>query len=131
MDHGQHGEERSILEQRRLHRFREVVTGLFGLIVVLGAFALTDLPLKGTRDIGNALCYFTPMFFFIVMLWTQVGELLDLHPSHDQHVERTITFVLFFATLVPVTVKLGFIEENTLGGVGFDSFPIMMAVVFG
>jgi len=126
----EHGAAQSILYHRRLHRFREVVTGIFGLITVLGAFSLTELPIERTEDLGAVLCYFAPLFFFIIGLWTQVTELLDLHPSHDRHIERTVTIVLFFATLVPVSVKLGSKASNVLGALAFDAFPVMLAIVF-
>jgi hypothetical protein len=125
-----HLPQHSIVRTRRLHRFRDVVTGLFSLIVVLGALSLTEVPIKKAEDLSNAVCYFAPMFFFIVALWTQVGELLDLHPSDDRGAEKTISVALFFAALVPVTVRISNTPGEALGAWAFDYFPFMMAAVF-
>lgn len=90
----------------RLHRFRDVVNGLFGLLVVLSAFALTDVPINSFYDLSNGICVFVPLFLFVIFLWRQVGELLDVHPPEDRHPERLITVVMFVAMLVPVTLRI-------------------------
>lgn len=118
------------LRHRRLHRFREVVSGLFGLIVVLGGFALTDVPIRRPEDLVGILCYFAPMFLFIVSLWTHVGELLDAHPADDRIAERALTAVLFFATLVPVSLRVGVMPEtSSVSPLTFDFFPVSLAIV--
>jgi len=97
-----------------IRRFRDVTNGVFGLIVVLSGFALTDVPVLVPYDLVNIVCYFLPIFLFVVFLWRQVGELLDVHPSHDRRLTQILTVCLFCATLVPVAVRLSVVG---VGGV--------------
>ena len=119
-----------ILWGRRLERFRNIATGMFGLIIVMGTFALTDMHPERLADLGDITCYFTAMFLLIVLLRTQFEELLDLHPEGDRTAAWMLTAVLFFATLAPFSLKLSVTAPQAVASVANYAFPVLLAMTF-
>lgn len=125
-----HRQRSGQIAAHHVRRFRDVTNGIFGLIVVLSGFALTDVPVRVPQDLVNVVCYFLPVFLFVVYLWRQVGELLDVHPSHDRRLTQILTLCLFCATLVPVAVRLSVAGEGRVRTYAPVGVAFIVAAVF-
>ncbi|MBJ7608135.1 MAG: hypothetical protein JF887_01720 [Candidatus Dormibacteraeota bacterium] len=125
-----HRQRSGQIAAHHVRRFRDVTNGIFGLIVVLSGFALTEVPVRVPYDMVNIVCYFLPIFLFVVYLWRQVGELLDVHPSHDRRLTQILTVCLFFATLVPVAVRLSVVGEGGVRTYAPVGVSFIVAAVF-
>lgn len=89
--------------ERRKTQYRDIVTGVFGLVLALGAFSLTDLPVRTPGDVWTALGLFTPAFFFVLTIWQLTADLFDRYPPEEKVFYAAVTLILFLTTLAPVS----------------------------
>jgi uncharacterized membrane protein len=115
---------------RRKTRFNDIVTGVFGLVLGLGAFSITTADLNSTSEVWQALGTYVPAFFFVLAIWQTTSELFDRYPAADSVFYALITAVLFFATLPPVFLNLLLDEQRAVQQLSATLFPLTMAAVF-
>jgi uncharacterized membrane protein len=115
---------------RRKTHFSDIVTGVFGLVLGLGAFSITTADLGSTSEVWQALGTYVPAFFFVLAIWQNTNELFDRYPASDSVFYVLITAVLFFATLPPVFLNLLLDEQRAVQQLSATLFPLTMAAVF-
>ena len=116
--------------QQRKTRYRDVVTGVFGLILAFSAFSLTNVDINTTDDVWSALQLFTPSFFFVLAIWSTTAELFDRYPAGDDLFYPLVTAVLFLTTLDPVFVTFLLNDNLSVRDLGGLLFPLSMAATF-
>jgi uncharacterized membrane protein len=112
-------------------RFSNVTSGVFGLILVLSAFSLTNVPIDSVGDVWNALSVFTPAFFFVVVIWQVTSVLSDRYPDGDPFLYAGTTAVLFLTTLAPVFLNLLLNDQPEIQQLSATLFPLSLAIIFG
>ncbi|MGI8550967.1 MAG: hypothetical protein ACR2PL_09310 [Dehalococcoidia bacterium] len=109
---------------RRKERHRETVAWVFGLVLTLSAFSLTDARIRTGVDIAVALAFFVPSFFFVLRIWMVIGELFDLYPAQDNVFTEGIYLVLLQAALAPVFLRLLIVDDPQLQRLGTHLFAL-------
>ena len=117
-------------DARQKDRFRDVVTGVFGLVLALSAFSVTTADYESTDAVWRALSLYTPAFFFVLAIWRISGELFDRYPADDRLFYILITLVLFLTTLAPAFLNLFLDEEPSVQRLSGTLFPVAMAAIF-
>ena len=125
-------EERRQLEQddRRKSRYRDIVTGVFGLVLALGAFSITTTDFNTPGQVWGALRIFTPAFFFVLVIWQITGDLFDRYPSDDHLFYTLVMLELFLVTLAPAFLNLMLDDQRSVVRLSAALFPLSMAGVF-
>jgi uncharacterized membrane protein len=118
------------VDSKRKDRFRDIVTGVFSLVLGLGAFSITTADLGSTSEVWQALGTYVPAFFFVLAIWQTTSELFDRYPAADTVFYALMTAVLFFATLPPVFLNLLLDEQRSVQQLSATLFPLTMAAVF-
>lgn len=116
--------------ERRKSRYRDITGGVFGLVLALGAFSLTNQPIRTPGDVWTALGLFTPAFFFVLAIWQLTGDLMDRYPPEDNVFYAAVTLILFLTTLAPVFLNLLLDDAPPVQRLGALLFPLSMAAVF-
>lgn len=116
--------------ERRKARYRDIITGVFGLVLALGAFSLTNVEFHSPSDVWQALFLFIPSFFFVLAIWSATTELLDRYPADDDLFYVLVTGVLFLTTLAPASLNLLLNENTSVVDLGAVLFPLVMAATF-
>lgn len=117
-------------DARRKARFTDIVSGVFSLVLGLGAFSITTADLGSTSEVWQALGTYVPAFFFVLAIWQNTSELFERYPAADSVFYVLITAVLFFATLAPVFLNLLLDEQRAVQQLSATLFPLVMATVF-
>ena len=115
---------------RRKDRFRDVFSGVFGLVLGLGAFSVTTADYASTDEVWQALGLFAPAFFFVLLIWQTVADLFDRYPADDGPFYVLVTLVLFLTTLAPAFLNLLLAEAPSVQRLSGTLFPVSMAGVF-
>jgi hypothetical protein len=117
-------------DTRRKSRYRDIVTGVFGLVLALGAFSVTTADFDSTGDVWTAIAIFSPAFFFVLSIWQTTAELFDLYPADDHLFYTLVTLVLFLSTLSPAFLNLLLTEADSVQRLAGTLFPLSMATIF-
>jgi hypothetical protein len=117
-------------ETRRKGRYRDIVTGVFGLVLALGAFSVTTADFDSTGDVWLAISIFSPAFFFVLAIWQTTAELFDRYPVDDHLFYTLVTLVLFLSTLSPAFLNLLLSEADAVQRLAGTLFPLSMATIF-
>jgi uncharacterized membrane protein len=115
---------------RRKDRFRDVVTGVFGLVLALSAFSVTTADYASTDEVWQALGLFAPAFFFVLLIWQTTADLFDRYPAGDGPFYALVTLVLFLTTLAPAFLNLLLDEQPSVQRLSGTLFPVAMAAIF-
>jgi uncharacterized membrane protein len=116
--------------EQRKSRYNDIVTGIFGLILALGAFSVTNVTIHTTDDVWDALRLFVPSFFFVLAIWGATAELFDRYPADDAPFYPLVIGVLFLTTLAPVFLNLLLNDSFPVQELGALLFPLSMAATF-
>jgi uncharacterized membrane protein len=123
-------DERRDNDEQRKSRYRDIVTGVFGLVLALGAFSITTTDFSSREDVWTALAIFSPAFFFLIAIWQITSELVDRYPANDRLFYTLVTFVLFLTALSPAFLNLLLAEDPDVHRLSATLFPISMAGIF-
>jgi hypothetical protein len=115
-------------DMRRKGRYRDIVTGVFGLVLALGAFSVTTADFDSTGDVWTAIAIFAPAFFFVLAIWQTTVELFDRYPADDHLFYTLITLVLFLSTLSPAFLNLLLTGEESIERLSGILFPLLSLI---
>lgn len=115
---------------KRKSRYKDVISGVFGLVIGLSAYSLTDVQLDTRADIWDAVGVFVPSFIFVVVIWQITSELFDRYPDDDPPLYAAALAVLFLATLAPVFLNHLLDAPEEVRRAGATLFPLSMAITF-
>lgn len=115
---------REILKERS----STILDSLLGLALGLSAYSLTGFAIEEMRDVGLALIYFSVLFFLMIMFWRTVSISLALAGYDDRLF--TINFILgALLVVMPLCLRLMLSSEPETKTMGYDLFPLVMAVL--
>lgn len=118
-------------DEQRKSRYRDILTGVFGLVLALGAFSITTNSFDSRAEVWGALGVYAPAFFFVLAIWQITGELFDRYPADDHLFYTIVTVVLFLTTLSPAFLNLLGDDAPGVRELSALLFPLSMGTVFG
>jgi hypothetical protein len=115
------------------HAVYTIIDAIFGLSLGLGAFSLTDLPIRNAQDLFTAVGFFGVSYFIIFLSWMGIRQYYE-----DYIIYGSIHFILvftgFFIAIMPIPIRIilmQFIEPTSseVFEAAFTLYPICLCAI--
>ena len=123
----------SVHQQAERNALYAIIDAVFGLALGLGAFSLTDIPLRSGHDLFLAVAFFAFSYIVISISWMSIRQFFK-----EYIVYGPINWILFltglFIAILPVSMRLimmQFLEQTSLEilEASLMLYPFCMAVI--
>jgi len=123
----------SVHQQAERHALYIIIDAVFGLALGLGAFSLTDIPLRNGHDLFLAVSFFAFSYFVISMSWMALRPFFKEYIVYGS-INGFLFITGFFIAILPVSMRLimmQYLKQTSLAilEASLMLYPLCMAVI--